>query len=114
MKDLLSGRLQVDHYDLVYSAGLFDYLPDRVCIALLTCLKNLLAPNATLLVANFLEGIGDRGYMECCMDWWLTYRTEDSMRALGLAAGLHPEISLDSGNQIVYMSHRHRPTSTAS
>ena len=39
----------------------------------------------TLLIPNFAAGACDSGYMESFMDWHLTYRTPDDMRALAAA-----------------------------
>jgi extracellular factor (EF) 3-hydroxypalmitic acid methyl ester biosynthesis protein len=105
VKDILNGSVSLRQYDLIYAAGLFDYLPDRACIKLLSHMQRLLSKRGMLLVANFLDGIQDRGYMECCMDWWLLYRTEDDMERLGIKAGLTPLVSVDRGRQIVYLEH---------
>src|SRR5260221_11124810 len=39
-------------YDVVYCAGLFDYLPDRVCQQLLNMFYGMLAPGGLLLATN--------------------------------------------------------------
>jgi extracellular factor (EF) 3-hydroxypalmitic acid methyl ester biosynthesis protein len=44
----------------------------------------MLNAGGTLLVANFLPGIRDRGYMESFMNWHLIYRTLDDIEALTL------------------------------
>ena len=105
VQDILAGRIDLGSYDLIYTAGLLDYLPNSLCVRLLARLKSMLADNGTLLVANFLEGIVDRGYMESCMDWWLIYRSEEEMATLGVKAGLAPNVSIDSGRQIAYLRH---------
>jgi hypothetical protein len=105
VRDLLTRSLFLGRYDIVYAAGLLDYLPDKICVKLLLCMRDLLAESGTLLVANYLDGIIDRGYMECCMDWWLTYRTEEDMYRLGIAAELNPVISVDQQRQLVYLEH---------
>jgi len=54
-------------FDLIYAAGLFDYLSDRLCRRLTRNLVLRLNPGGRLLLANFLPGIRDVGYMETFM-----------------------------------------------
>lgn len=61
-------------FDLVYAAGLFDYLSDRLCRRLTKSLVARLNSGGRLLLANFLPGIRDVGYMEAFMHWTLIYR----------------------------------------
>jgi extracellular factor (EF) 3-hydroxypalmitic acid methyl ester biosynthesis protein len=61
-------------FDLVYAAGLFDYLSDRLCRRLTKSLVARLNSGGRLLLANFLPGIRDAGYMETFMHWTLIYR----------------------------------------
>ena len=60
----------------------FDYLNDKVAARLLRALFALTKPGGKVWVANFLQGIEDRGFMECMMDWWLLYRSEEDMARL--------------------------------
>jgi extracellular factor (EF) 3-hydroxypalmitic acid methyl ester biosynthesis protein len=76
-------------FDLVYSAGLYDYLPDVLARRLTNRLAQLLAPGGRLLIANFLPGGSGRGYMELFMDWTLVLRDEAQMRTL--LRGADPE-----------------------
>jgi extracellular factor (EF) 3-hydroxypalmitic acid methyl ester biosynthesis protein len=108
LKDLLRGRVEVGRYDLIYAAGLMDYLTDAVCVRLLSYMQRLLTDDGVLLVANFLDGIIDRGYMECCMDWWLTFRTEGDMQRLAREAGIEGSPTVDLGKQIVYLCSANR------
>jgi SAM-dependent methyltransferase len=84
IRDLITGRrgARLTGFDLVYAAGLYDYLPESAACQLTQSLFDRLQPGGTLLIANFLPGIRDRGYMETFMDWCLIYRTLDEIRAL--------------------------------
>lgn len=77
-------------FDLIFSAGLYDYLSDRLVRKLTANLFTRLNPGGRLIVANFLPDIRDAGYMEIFMDWSLIYRTEAEIRAF--AAGIDPEL----------------------
>jgi SAM-dependent methyltransferase len=77
-------RLLVDEprekeFDLVYSTGLFDYLSQRAARRLVMSMFGMLKPGGSLLIANFLPGIRDVGYMEVFMDWDLVYRDRRAM-----------------------------------
>ncbi len=89
VRDLLNGPLadELGHFDLVYSAGLYDYLPDPLAHRLTTRLLHMLRPGGRLLIANFVPGGSGRGYMELFMDWTLVLRNEGAMRELALACG---------------------------
>ncbi|HNR06229.1 MAG TPA: class I SAM-dependent methyltransferase [Saprospiraceae bacterium] len=68
--------------DFIYSAGLFDYLNDKVAQKLITSSFRLLAPGGRILVANFAPDLVEQAYMEAFMDWYLIYRDENQMEAL--------------------------------
>jgi len=77
-------------YDLVYCAGLFDYLSDRLCRRLLGVLYNQLKPGG-LLIATNVDHHRARYEMECFLDWHLVYRNTADMAAL-----VPPECPLDA------------------
>lgn len=93
VKSLLSPKLALGRFDLVYAAGLFDYLSQRLAQRLTRVMFDLLHPGGQMLVTNFVPLIPDIGYMESFMDWHLIYRTHDEM--LDLAATIPTE---DIGN----------------
>jgi extracellular factor (EF) 3-hydroxypalmitic acid methyl ester biosynthesis protein len=79
IRRLLTQKIQIGPFDVVYSMGLFDYLQQSTAQRLTWVMFQMLRPGGRLLVANFLPGIADYGYMESYMDWKLTYRTRLEM-----------------------------------
>ena len=69
-------------YDLVYCAGLFDYLPQFVCEQFMNISYKMLAPGGLLLVTNVDKSNPSRNWMEYCVDWHLVYRDHDLMAEL--------------------------------
>lgn len=82
VKQILVHGLNDWGFDLIYAAGLFDYLSQPVGRRLCDVLFAALNPGGRLLVPNFIPGIKDVGYMEAFMDWFLIYRTEAQVRDL--------------------------------
>jgi extracellular factor (EF) 3-hydroxypalmitic acid methyl ester biosynthesis protein len=79
---LLRGRVSLGSFDLIYSAGLYDYLDQRLARALTTRLFSMLNPGGRLLIGNFAQGVRDGAFMEAFMDWSLVLRTPLGMREL--------------------------------
>ncbi|MEM7201380.1 MAG: class I SAM-dependent methyltransferase [Planctomycetota bacterium] len=75
VRRLLTGRHDLGRFDLVYSAGLFDYLALAVARRLTRRMFDLLRPGGRLLLSNFVPGVSDAGYMESFMGWDLILRT---------------------------------------
>ncbi|MCI0377978.1 MAG: hypothetical protein L0215_10250 [Gemmataceae bacterium] len=82
IRQLLTQRVELGLFDLVYSMGLYDYLQLPAAQRLTAALFELLRPRGRLLLANFLPGILDVGYMESYMGWKLIFRTRQEMLAL--------------------------------
>jgi extracellular factor (EF) 3-hydroxypalmitic acid methyl ester biosynthesis protein len=61
-------------YDLVYCAGLFDYLPDRTCKHLMNMFYSWLAPGGLLVATNVDCCQPFRNMLEFVLDWHLIYR----------------------------------------
>lgn len=112
VRDLVSGPLAatLGHFDLIYSAGLYDYLPDVLARRLTQRLLSLLRPGGRLLLANFVPGGTGRGYMELFMDWTLVLRNEAAMRALAEAAGAAHTVTFhDPHRNVVYAELQREP-----
>jgi extracellular factor (EF) 3-hydroxypalmitic acid methyl ester biosynthesis protein len=70
------------HYDLVYCAGLFDYLPDPVCKQLMGALYEMLLPGGLLIATNVGPSNPLRNIMDYIFEWRLIERNGSQMRAL--------------------------------
>lgn len=82
VKDIVRGKVDLGEFDLVYAAGLYDYLPDEFAARLTEKLFERLLPSGTFLAANFVPDVPDVGYMEAVMDWWLVYRDAAALEKL--------------------------------
>ena len=64
---------------MIYSAGLFDYLSDRLAERLVVSMLAMLSPGGKLMIGNFALSCFGRGYMELFLDWKLIYRSVDQL-----------------------------------
>ncbi len=69
-------------YDLVYCAGLFDYLSDRVCKKMMEIFYELVAPGGLLIATNVDAKNPIRNLMEYVLAWNLIYRDAKQLAAL--------------------------------
>lgn len=69
-------------YDLVYCAGLFDYLSDRICQKLLQLFNTWALPGGLVVATNVHPGHRSHAMMEDVLDWHLILRDEPQMLAL--------------------------------
>jgi extracellular factor (EF) 3-hydroxypalmitic acid methyl ester biosynthesis protein len=67
-------------YDLVYCAGLFDYLNDQVCQQLTGLLYDMLAPGGLIITTNVDCSNPIRNWLGLILEWHLIYRTSQQMR----------------------------------
>lgn len=81
-RQMLTGRLEIGSFDLIYSTGLYDYLGDDTATRLTARLFAMLNKGGRVVIANFLPNIRDVGYMEMFMGWKLIYRTRAQMMEL--------------------------------
>jgi len=106
VKTLLSGSLVSDKFDFIYTAGLYDYLEERLGQRLTEKLFEMLRPHGRLLIANYLPDLEDMGYMETYADWRLIYRDAAAMRRLieTIAAPIASvRIFPDTSQTVVYL-----------
>jgi extracellular factor (EF) 3-hydroxypalmitic acid methyl ester biosynthesis protein len=85
----ISGTSAVRQYDLVYCAGLFDYVSDRICRRLNELFYHLLAPGGLMVVTNVDASKPFRHSMDFLLEWHLIYRDRAAMERL-VPAGVPP------------------------
>ncbi len=84
---------QVVQFDLVYCAGLFDYLSDSICKHMVDIFWEMVAPGGLLIVTN-VDQHPSRAQMECFLEWNLVYRDTAGMRRLVPASAPADEVVL--------------------
>jgi extracellular factor (EF) 3-hydroxypalmitic acid methyl ester biosynthesis protein len=85
-KERLSEKL--GRRELIYSAGLFDYLEDRLFSRIVAVLYQALFDGGRVVIGNVAAHNPSRWVMEYFAEWFLIHRTPDELRAL--AAALTP------------------------
>ncbi len=77
-----SGWVPDGKYDVVYCAGLFDYLSDRMIVSVTRYLNNLVAKGGVLVVCNYTNQNPFAQFMGLVLDWELIYRSENQLEEL--------------------------------
>lgn len=78
-------------YDFIWSAGLFDYLNDKLFVALLKRFKDNLTTDGKIIIGNFSPSNPTIKVMEVMTEWYLNYRDEEHLLALAKAANINTE-----------------------
>jgi extracellular factor (EF) 3-hydroxypalmitic acid methyl ester biosynthesis protein len=71
-----------EKFDLIYCAGLFDYLAADTCRALMELWHDSLSPGGLMLVANMTDTKPFRNFIEFILDWQLIYRNSREIMSL--------------------------------
>ena len=80
-----------EKFDLVWSAGLFDYFEDKAFIRLLKGFGNWVNPGGEIVIGNFNdEHNPSRLFMELFGEWHLNHRSEEELIRLAVKAGYSP------------------------
>jgi extracellular factor (EF) 3-hydroxypalmitic acid methyl ester biosynthesis protein len=81
------GPAPGESFDLIYSAGLFDYLGPRLFQAVSRGLFGALVPSGELVIGNVATHNPSRWIMEYFADWCLTHRTAEDLAEFGARLG---------------------------
>lgn len=76
--------------DAVVVHGLLEYLPERLAVSLLIACRQLLRPARGVVLASAMAPSDDMGLLELLLDWPTVRRSEEALRNVFTAAGLHP------------------------
>ena len=82
LKDAPKMRSSPEKYDIVYCAGLFDYLTDTVCARLLEVFYDLTAPGGLVVATNVADINPSQGWMDYMLEWHLIYRSTSEFAAM--------------------------------
>jgi len=79
-------------YDVVWSAGLFDYFKDKFFKALVSRFYNYVKPGGLLALGNINTTNPHKTEMEILGQWYLHHRSEEQLRNLVIDAGVDEEL----------------------
>ena len=113
VRGLLARKHKLGTFDLVYAAGLYDYLADKVALRLTSICLEMLKPGGVFLFANFSDEMADDGYMESFMHWELIQRSEAEMWRLANGSATEPafekSVWFGANRNIIYTAIRRLP-----
>ncbi|MFS4460525.1 class I SAM-dependent methyltransferase [Bdellovibrio sp. HCB2-146] len=76
IRNVIARGLPEQGYDLIYSAGLFDYFTDQVARAAAAKMITSVKSGGRLIIGNFSKDTLSASFMELVLDWHLIYRSE--------------------------------------
>lgn len=79
-------------YDLIWSAGLFDYFKDKHFTFLIRKYINCLTEDGEMVISNFSTRNPTKRLMEVLSDWYLNLRTESDLFRIASAANIDKEL----------------------
>jgi extracellular factor (EF) 3-hydroxypalmitic acid methyl ester biosynthesis protein len=73
-------------YDLIWSAGLFDYFKDKHFVYMINKYYRFLAEGGEFIIGNFSNSNPTRRLMEVLSDWYLVHRSKYDLVRMALEA----------------------------
>jgi SAM-dependent methyltransferase len=103
LQELVPGRgaHAFGSFDIVMSAGVFDYLDDAGARGLIAQMAAVTRPGGILAICNFDPEDGSRIVKDWIVDWPLTYRTAEKLRHL-FPADLSPKVTRSPDGGLLY------------
>jgi len=75
-------------FDLIWSAGLFDYFKNKHFVFLLKRYYQYLNEDGEMIIGNFNIDSPSRKSMEILCDWFLYHRSADELKQFAIQAGI--------------------------
>ena len=96
IKDARIDQNSFGKQDIIYCAGLFDYLTHSTCVRLMELFYGLLEPGGRLVVTNVALSNEFKTYMEFGGEWFLFHRSEDEVLEFSKTLPAGEKIFIDS------------------
>jgi SAM-dependent methyltransferase len=79
-------------YDLIWSAGLFDYFKDKHFVYMINKYYKYLAEGGEFIIGNFSNSNPTKRLMEVLSDWYLVHRSKNDLVRMALEAKASQEL----------------------
>jgi len=79
-------------YDLIWSAGLFDYFKDKHFVYMINKYYKYLLDGGEFIIGNFSHSNPTRRLMEVLSDWYLVHRSKNDLLRMALEAEADEEL----------------------
>ncbi len=91
-------------YDLIYSAGLFDYLDNPTSTALIRKFYSMLNPGGKLIVGNFTKDNMTKAFLHLVVKWSLVHKTkEEILEWASSIKDCSKKIEVDDNNILAFL-----------
>ena len=94
IKNIIARGTDYKKYDLVYSAGLFDYLSDPIAKKAAKKMFESVESGGKMIIGNFNIDNPNMAEMDYALDWKLIYRSEDDL--LNLFSDIGGNLSIEN------------------
>jgi SAM-dependent methyltransferase len=79
IRNVIAAGLPEKDYDMIYSAGLFDYFTEPVAQMAAQKMVDAVKPGGRVIIGNFSKDNPCVPFMELVLDWHLIYRSEEDL-----------------------------------
>jgi len=94
-----STRHQYELFDIIYSAGLTDYLDRRLFLAVVSRCYEHLKPGGVLIIGNFDHSNPNRVFMDHILNWKLIYRSANELSDLFAESPFGDRVQIEAEEQ---------------